>query len=588
MAGSSQSAHLTGEAGVLASGYDPLPRYRVVDGRVSQGWADAVAGLPPGLRTLGVDGPVVLDWSTLTRSLTTALSVLGPVVAVDMQDNVRPWAEVLELTRSSPQLADDPDFATLAAGTLADLLDPAALKALADAPDEATVGLRLLVGPGAALCHPDVLWWADLPKRYAEAAVSSGTGRNLAQPASIPATTKRLFYVDWPLLDRHRDQFATRVDRWIDTQGPGRPTSVEGAALRSTCAQLARRPFRTRPTFNTTPWGGHWAQLELGHNTNAKNTALGYELIAPESGVLLGERADRVVEVPFQLIVALSPDDVLGPLVHEAFGTSFPIRFDYLDTLGGGNLSVHCHPQAEYMREVFGWPYTQHETYYMMVGGENGKVFLGLREDASVPDFHRRANDADAHGTQFDIEQFVQTFPATPHQLFLVPAGTPHGSSAGNVVLEVSATPYLYSLRFYDWLRRDSTERQRSVHVEHAFRNLDTNRTGSAVADRLLQEPRTLGEGNGWSEELLGALAEMFFEVRRLVVAAGARADQDTEGRFHVLTVVEGGPGMIETKAGDRHPLAYAETLAVPAATGAYTVHNHGTATLRLVKAHVR
>ena len=55
--------------------------------------------------------------------------------------------------------------------------------------------------------------------------------------------------------------------------------------------------------------------------------------------------------------------------MHQVFGTSFPIRFDYLDTVDGGNLSVHCHPTQEYMRAVFGWPYTQHESYYVMIGG---------------------------------------------------------------------------------------------------------------------------------------------------------------------------------------------------------------------------
>src|SRR5262249_8360132 len=130
---------------------------------------------------------------------------------------------------------------------------------------------------------------------------------------------------------------------------------------------LAGQPFRTRPVFNTTPWGGHWAQTTLGVNTGARNTALGYELIAPESGILLG-RPGRTVEVPLQLLVALHPGEVLGPHVQRSFGTSFPVRFDYLDTAGGGNLSVHCHPGDQDMWEVFGWPYAQHETYYVMAG----------------------------------------------------------------------------------------------------------------------------------------------------------------------------------------------------------------------------
>jgi hypothetical protein len=62
-------------------------------------------------------------------------------------------------------------------------------------------------------------------------------------------------------------------------------------------------------------------------NTEAPNTALGYALIAPKSGVLV-EPADAEVEVPFQLVVSRHPELVMGADVHAAFGNSFPIRFD--------------------------------------------------------------------------------------------------------------------------------------------------------------------------------------------------------------------------------------------------------------------
>ncbi|MBM9504056.1 class I mannose-6-phosphate isomerase [Actinacidiphila acididurans] len=577
-----------------APGYDPTPCYPLADGTVEAGWEAAALTLPAGTRVLAVDGPAVLDWAAVAGRLHDVLSALRPrVEIVDVRAAARDWETVCRLTESE-ELRDDPDFARLAGGALADLMDPDALAAAAaaaagaaGAAGDAGDGLRVLIGPGAALAGPDVLWWADLPKRYAEASVAHGTGRNLAAPPGRQPTLRRLFYIDWPLLDRHRDAMAERIDRWLDVTDPAAPTSVDGAALRATCRMLAGRPFRTRPTFNSTPWGGHWGQEVLGHNPEAPNTALGYELIAPESGVLLGDGPGRSVEVPFQLVVALAPRELLGPVVHEMFGTSFPVRFDYLDTVGGGNLSVHCHPQPDEMRTVFGWPYTQHESYYLMRAGTGSKVFLGLREGIGIDDFRRQAHAADGHGTPFDIENYVQAFPAEAGQLYLVPAGTPHGSGEGNVVLEVSATPYLYSLRFYDWLRRDAAGRQRAVHVEHAFRNLDPARSGDAVARDLVQHPRALGGGDGWREELIGALPEMFFQVRRIAVEPDALAEQHTDGRFHVLTLVDGQEALITTAGGDTHVLHYAETLAVPAAVTAYRVHNQGPEPLRLVKAQV-
>jgi mannose-6-phosphate isomerase class I len=562
--------------------YDPLPCYSPRGGAVALGWPSPVADLAA-IRggVLAIDGPAVLDWSGLLGDLEAELAASGyPIHAIDVRDSLVSWDQIVKRTAPVDALRDDPDFATLASGSLADLFDEL------PTPTRHDGEICVVYGPGAALVAHDVLWYVDLPKRYAEAAISGGTARNLGQPAGAgPGTTKRLFYIDWPLLDRHRDRLLDRVDRFLDLQRADGPASLAGDVLRATLHSLTDRPFRTRPTFNTTSWGGHWAQKELGFNPEARNTALGYELIAPESGVLVGTVED-FVEVPFQLLVTLAPQRVLGASVHERFGTSFPIRFDYLDTVGGGNLSVHCHPQPDRMREIFGWPYTQHETYYVMVGGNDRVIYLGLRGNADIEEFHRRAHAADAHAIPFDIEQYVQTFPARPHQLFLVPAGTPHGSGVGNVVLEVSATPYLYSLRFYDWLRRDAEGNQRAVHVEHAFDNLDRNRRGQDVRTDLVQQPRVVAEADGWRDEIIGALPEMFFQVRRLVLEPGALAELDTDGRFQVVNVVEGDGAVVRWGGGEHH-LAYAETMVVPAAVGAYRIDPVGAAPVRIVRAFV-
>jgi mannose-6-phosphate isomerase class I len=556
--------------------YEPTPRYPAVGDDVQVGWGAVKAAIPPGPLVLAVDGPWILDWEAFATEL--ARAVPHPRM-IDLRTHLASWGEIGKRTESDV-LADDPHFAPLCDAELSELIDELPVI-------DSESSLTVVFGPGAALVQHDVLWYADLPKRFAEAAVTGGTGGNLGQPPDTgPATTRRLFYIDWPILDRHRDGLAGRIDRWLDLRDPQVPVALTGEALRATAAGLVRAPFRTRPTFNTTSWGGHWGQDALGFNPEASNTALGYELIAPESGVLIGGQ-DAQVEVPFQLLVALHPAELLGPDVHEEFGTSFPIRFDYLDTVGGGNLSVHCHPQPTYMREVFGWPYTQHETYYMMVGGEGRKVFLGLRDGVEIERFQQQARHADQEAVPFDIERYVQTFPATPHQLFLVPAGTPHGSGEGNVVLEVSATPYLYSLRFYDWLRRDANNAQRAVHVEQAFHNLNTERTGDAVGRDLVQAPVVVRQGEGWAEERLGSLPEMFFAVHRIVLDADTPAPDDTAGRFHVLNVVDGDEVLITTDSGQDHVLRYAETLVVPASVGGYRITRQSPRRTRLVKSFV-
>ena len=214
---------------------------------------------------------------------------------------------------------------------------------------------------------------------------------------------------------------------------------------------------------------------EFRIETDAPNLAgWSYELITPESGIPLG--GDERVEIGFELLMGLESTRVLGKAVAERFGLSFPIRFDYLDTLDGGHLSLQCHLTLEYARDVFGLDYTQDEAYYVMETTNGAAVFLGLRGDTDLDEF-RSSSEAAERGVALEADRFMQAQPAEPHRLYLIPAGTPHASGAGNVVLEISATPYLYTLALR-WLRRDLDGRLRPVHVQHAFANVDQRRRG--------------------------------------------------------------------------------------------------------------
>ena len=152
----------------------------------------------------------------------------------------------------------------------------------------------LVYGPGSSLVPHDLLWYADVPKRISLDAVQRGAAGNLGQPPGEAGSEQRLLFVDWPILERHKQGLAPTIDRYIDVSDPGRPRSLSGDALRSTLHRLAGRPFRTRPTFLPGPWGGQWLRRRLGIDTDAPNLAWSYELITPESGILLGdERPSR-------------------------------------------------------------------------------------------------------------------------------------------------------------------------------------------------------------------------------------------------------------------------------------------------------
>ena len=68
-----------------------------------------------------------------------------------------------------------------------------------------------------------------------------------------------------------------------------------------------------------------------------------------------------------------------GPLTFARFGAEFPIRFDFLDTMDGGNLSLQVHPLTDYITDTFGMHYTQDESYYLLDAADDAVVYLGLR-----------------------------------------------------------------------------------------------------------------------------------------------------------------------------------------------------------------
>jgi mannose-6-phosphate isomerase class I len=549
--------------------YDPEPLYPVAGGEVESGygalasdWADR------GATVVALDGPAALPWEELVQPLLAELGAFG----LDVRRSLVPWPEIRRRT-SSADLPGDPVFGRLYDGRLGDFFDAL--------PQVQAGRLALVYGPGSALVEHDLLWYADLPKRLALDAVSRGTAPNLGQNPSDAASAQRLFFVDWPLLDRHKQALAPKLDRFIDATDPAHPRSLTGDALRRSLRDLAGRPFRTRPTFLPGPWGGQWLRRELRIETDAPNLAWSYELVTPESGILLG--GDERVEIGFELLMGLESTRVLGREVAERFGLSFPIRFDYLDTLDGGHLSLQCHPTLEYARDVFGLDYTQDEAYYVMETTNGAAVFLGLRGDADLDEF-RSSSEAAERGVALEADRFMQAQPAEQHRLYLIPAGTPHASGAGNVVLEISATPYLYTLRFYDWLRRDLDGRLRPVHVQHAFANVDQRRRGAAISE-LMPEPRVIRDCGGFTELELGRHPDLFFAVHRLDFSESA-AD-DTDGRFHVLNLVAGEEVELASGSGDVHRLSYAETIVVPATVGPYRIRRVRGPACKVVKAFV-
>ena len=176
------------------------------------------------------------------------------------------------------------------------------------------------------------------------------------------------------------------------------------------------------------------------------NYAWCFDCVPEENSLLLGFGKERI-EIPAIDLLFSFPRELLGERVYERFGAEFPIRFDMLDTMGGGNLSLQVHPLTEFIQKNFGMAYTQDESYYILDAAPDATVFLGLREDISATQMSADLKDAQAGILQFPAEEYVNRWPARKHDHFAIPAGTVHCSGRNCMVLEISATPYIFTFK---------------------------------------------------------------------------------------------------------------------------------------------
>ncbi|AMJ72127.1 mannose-6-phosphate isomerase [Enterobacter cloacae] len=491
-------------------------------------------------------------------------------------------------------LTDDRVFGVLSCHQLAEFFDPARLEAQQTQVSQCAEGLIVIYGPGAALIHPgDVLVYADLPRWEIQQRMRSGEMGNWGaenQHEDMLRRYKRAFFVEWRVFDRHKTPLLRRTDFLLDTTQANQPAMVSGEALRAGLKQTTTQPFRVAPFFDPGVWGGQWMKQQFDLDPSAPNYAWCFDCVPEENSLLLRFGAVRI-EIPSQDLVLLEPRALLGEKVHARFGAEFPIRFDFLDTIGGQNLSFQVHPVTEYIQQQFGMHYTQDESYYILEAEPGAVVYLGTKtgtEPEAMMDDLRRAGRGEKN---FDDARFVNQIPAKKHDHFLIPAGTVHCSGAGTMVLEISATPYIFTFKLWDWGRLGLDGLPRPVHLSHGEKVIDWQRDTQWVHQHLVNQFEPIAEGNGWREERTGLHEREFIETRRHWFSEPVV--HHTNGGVNVLNLVEGDEAIVDSPTGAFEPFVvhYAETFIIPANVGEYRISpstNASGQALATIKAWVR
>jgi len=564
--------------------YDIYPSFKLEENRIFEGY-DSLADILLNARTVIIDGYIGVFYDNFRNNLEACLNNHRIKTSWhSTADFLKPSGMIEQMI--SPFLGgDDPLFGKRTTLNLEDFFDISRLQKCA--PDS-KADINIMIGMGAALSGwSGLLVYIDLPKNEIQFRARAGSITNLGAtaPDDPKEMYKRFYFVDWVVLNKHKRAVLNKVDLFVDTQRPDNPFWLNGEILRHSLRVMSHNLFRVRPWFEPGSWGGSWIKDHIdGLNRDVPNYAWSFELISPENGLLF-ESSGRMIEISFDSLMYLEGEAVLGDC-YPRFGVEFPIRFDFLDTFGGGNLSVQCHPRPEYIKTHFGENYTQEETYYIIDTKDNAVVYLGLQEDIDPSEFRNALEDSSRNSEPVDIEKFVQKHPASKHDLFLIPYGTIHGSGINNLVLEISSTPYIFTFKLYDWLRPDLDGKPRPLNIKRGMENLFLERKGAYVEKNLIPRPVFIDHGKDWKIYHLPTHESHFYDIHRLHVIDSIEVK--TDNKCHVLSMVEGTSILVETENGLLQNFSYTETFVIPSAAGSYRITNRSKTEAIVVKAFVK
>ncbi|PKB18841.1 class I mannose-6-phosphate isomerase [Flavobacterium sp. 5] len=526
------------------------------------------------------------------EELMAGFKKLNPNLFIDSTEAFHSDERIRELT--SPDVTDDAIFGYITRLNYIDFLDSEKVVNLRSKIKNST-GLVIIYGHAASLITQeyDCLVYADMARweiqlRQRKHKVTNIGIKNSNEDPSIQY--KRAFFVDWRVCDRLKQQLFEKADYWLDTNKKGEPKMLLTQTLLDGLTAISKSPFRVVPYFDPGPWGGQWMKEVIGLDKSKSNYAWSFDGV-PEENSLLLKVDGEIIEIPSINLVFYKSTELLGEPVESRFGKEFPIRFDFLDTIEGGNLSLQVHPTTQYIREKFGMNYTQDESYYMLDAKPGATVLLGLKKECDSEEMIADLKKSQETGNLFDAEKYVNVFPAKKHDHFLIPSGTIHCSGTNGMVLEISATPYIFTFKLYDWGRMGLNGKPRAINIDHGEKVINWTRDTEYCLENLVNQVEKIAEGDGWREERTGLHKTEFIETRRHWFTKSVL--HQTGESVNVLNLVEGAEAIVESPTNMFEPFIvhYAETFIIPAAVGNYTIRPFGESLGKecaTIKAYVR
>lgn len=461
----------------------------------------------------------------------------------------------------------------------------------------------LVVGQGSLcpeLCDSyDVRVWMDITPRTAALNFKYGLSRNVGANKDLPygLLMRRNYYIDYEnALDVRWELIRSeKLDLYISADEPRDMQLVTFAELKTMFEELLKQPFRCRPVYLEGVWGGFYIHKLRELPKEMRNCAWVFDMIPMEVSIV-AKMGENEFEAPFFTFVQAMGEKLLGRQAFEQFGGYFPVRFNYDDTYhANGNMSVQCHPDADYVMKNHGELGRQDESYYVCVTAQNAKTYLGFNDESSCEAFFEEAGRAEKTHELIDYEKYINAVPSVPGTQVMIPAGTVHASGRNQVILEIgSLTIGSYTYKLYDYQRLDpQTGLPRPIHLKMGREVIHGERTKEWVNENLVNHGGVVREGtdkngNPWKEEVVGEHDLLYFSLRNMTF--WEQIEDDTDGLFHVIALVDG--EKVRVASVDDPSRSFVmnslDIVVVPASLGKYTIENLGIGSVTIHKTQLK
>ena len=156
------------------------------------------------------------------------------------------------------------------------------------------------------------------------------------------------------------------------------------------------------------------------------------------------------------------------------------------------------------------------------------------------------------------------------------------------MVLEISATPYIFTFKLWDWARVGLDGEPRPVHLAHGRQVVQWDKKTEWVRKNLVNAIYTVQECEDYIEEHTGLHELEFIETRRYWIRK--KVQIRTENNMNMLNLVEGSAAVVESPSGAFEPymVHYAETFIIPAGVEEYSIRPVDSGEIGVICAYVR